>query len=139
MLFQIDNNTLRPANVTAERYVQARSGQVDLMPVSTTKRRSLDQNRLYWAWCHEVEQAQGWKPGDAHRYHKWHYGLAILTHKHPEYRDRLMAMLRALEYEQRLNAMDLISCTSMFTVSEMQTYLDTIQQHWAEQGILLET
>lgn len=138
MIFHAANNTLTPADNAARRYMDGREGTVDLLPVSASKRRSLDANAKYWAWCHQVEQAQGWQPGDAHRYAKWSWGLAILTRKHPEYRDRLLSMLRDLPYEQRLEAMDLIAATSQFTTAEMSEYMDAVQTHWARQGVVLE-
>jgi len=142
MLFRCTSNDscLRPAHLAATQYVAAHDGQtVDLVPVSKARRRSLDQNALSHAWYAEIEQAMCWEPGDAKRYCKWHIGLAILTETHPQYRDRLYAMLRALPYEQRLAAMDVVSCTSLFTVSEMQRYMDAVQRHFAEQGVVLES
>ena len=138
MLFTIDNNILTPASRSAANWLAGQAGTVDLSPVSKAKRRSLDANAKYWTWCRQIEAEAGWEPGDAHRWHKWQWGLAILTEAHPEYRDRLMAMLRPLPHEQRLAAMDLISCTSQFSVEEMQRLMDTVQRHWASQGIVLE-
>jgi len=138
MLFTVDNNILTPASRSAANWLSGQTGTVDLSPVSKITRRSLDANAKYWAWCRQIEAELGWEPGDAHRWQKWQWGLAILTEKHPEYRDRLMAMLRPLPYEQRLAAMDLISCTSQFSVEEMQRLMDTAQRHWASQGIALE-
>ena len=138
MLWQIQNNSLIAASAAAEGYLSANSGLVDLLPVSAQKRRSMDANAKYWAWCGQVERDRGWQPGDAHRWHKWQYGLAILTRKHPAYRDRLMGMLRALDYEQRLEAMDLITCTSEFTTCEMSEFMAAVQRHWAGQGVILD-
>ena len=139
MIFRANNGTLTPETATARAWVDKRHGQaVDLDPVSRTRRRSMDANNKYFAWCAQVDRELGWEPGEAHRYCKWHYGLAILTEHHPEYRDRLMALLRPLPNEERLAAMDLITCTSLFSVAEFTTYMDAMQRHFAAEGVVLE-
>ena len=137
MLFAVTNGMLEPADYAARAFVDGRTGTVDLERVSAVKRRSMDQNRLYWAWCGDIARSQGWDAEYAHCYNKWHYGLAILARKHPEYRDTMMQMLRRLEYETRLKAMKLVACTSEFTVEMMTEYLDTVQRHWAAEGVKL--
>jgi hypothetical protein len=138
MQFTVNNNSLIPADRTAEIWLNKQQGQVELKPVSKARRRSLDANAKYWQWCHTIEQEMGWDAGESHRYNKWFFALPILTRDYPDKRESLLSMLRKLEYEKRLQAMDLIACTSMFTVSEMQEFMDTVQRKWAEQGIELK-
>ena len=138
MLFTVHNSTLIPASRSAEGWLAGRSGTVDLLPVSKARRRSLDQNAKYWAWCAQVEREQGLEPGDAHRLHKWRWGLALLTERHPEYRERLLSMLRHLDEDQRMAAMDLVTCTSQLTVEEFQRLMDSVQRHWSGMGVILE-
>ena len=138
MKFTVHNNTLVPeANAEAWLAKQENGCTVELKQLTREVIRSNEQNAKYWAWCGQVEKEQGMNPGDAHRLHKWQFGLAILTRKHPEHRVRLLDMLRAMGYEDRLKAMDLITCSSQFNTAEMQEFMDTVQRHWAEQGIVL--
>ena len=136
-----EQGTLAPIGTAARAWLAKReSGAVvELVAVSAAKRRSNEQNRLYWAWCAQIEREQGWEPGAAHRWHKWRWGLALLTERHPEYRARLMAMLRHLPEAERLAAMDLVACTSAFTVDEMTRFLDAVHAHWAGEGVELES
>lgn len=138
MIFTAGNNTLTPVCRAATAYMADRDGLVDLVPVSKAKRRSLDANAKYWTWCAQVEREHGMEPGECHRLNKWTFGLAILTRSHPEYRDKLLSMLRQLDYESRLAAMDLVTCTSEFSVGEMNEYMDATQRHWSAQGTYLE-
>jgi len=138
MLFDAKNGTLTPADQHARIYMDGRDGVVDLVPLSKVKRRSIEQNKLYWRWIADIAAFEGYSSEYAHGYHKWHHGLAILAREHPEYRDTLMAMLRPLDYDTRIKAMQLVTCTSEFTTEQMTEYLDTIQRHWAKQGLVLE-
>jgi len=138
MKFTVHNNTLIPeANAEAWLAKQENGSTVELKQLTREVIRSNEQNAKYWAWCGQVEKEQGYEAGYAHRWHKYQFGLAILSRKHPEYRDKLMAMLRKMDYEDRVASMDLITCTSQFNTSEMQEFMDTVQRHWAEQGIVL--
>jgi len=138
MIFSAKDNVLYPIDDSAKRFLDGKSGEIDMVPVTKAKRRSLEANAKYWAWCHGIEQAHGMDPGEAHRYNKWYFGLPVLTRAHPEYRDKLLSMLRALDYEDRLAAMDLVQCTSLFSTSEMTDYMDAVQRHWAAEGVVLE-
>ena len=136
----VQNKTLHPANRATEIWTEKHEGEtVEVRLVSAAQRRSLDANAKYWQWCHLIEVELGYETGHVHRYNKWNFGLPILTREHPEYRERLLAMLRPLDYERRLQAMDLIACTSQFNRTEMKEYMDSVQKHWIEQaGIELE-
>jgi len=138
VIFAAKDNVLTPVNNAAKAWLDGKEGNVDLLPISQAKRRSLDANAKYWQWCGIIERENGYNPGEAHRLHKWWWGLAILTRKHPEYRDRLLAMLREMEYTKRLEAMDLITCTSQFSQTEFAEFMDAVQRYWAQQGIVLE-
>jgi len=138
MIFSAKDGLLHPVDLGAKTWISGREGNVDIMPLSKGKRRSLDANAKYWAWCHEIEQQGGYDTGYAHKYNKWHFGLAILTRKYPELRARLLSMLREMSYDDRLDAMDLIDCTRKFTVTEMSEYMDTVQRHWVTNGIVIE-
>ena len=137
MLFTAQSNTLTPASRAAEQWLAGKQGAVELKPVTQAQKRSAEANAKYWAWCAQIESETGNEPGWAHRYHKLEIGLAILTRKHPEYRDKLIGLIRPLGYDDRLAAMDFISCTSQFSRSEMSEFMDAVQRHWAENGIEL--
>lgn len=141
MLFHADNNTLTPADRKAEKWLSGRSGKVDLQPVSATKRRNLDQNAKYHAWCAEVayhlpEQYE--TPIDVHRYVKLSIGLKVLYADDIEKWEDLRFMLMSIPREKRLEASDLLQCTRLLTVGQMKQIMDWMEIHFAEQGVILD-
>jgi len=138
MKFHATNQTLTPASAQAERWLAKQSGTVDLSPRTDSQIRSIEQNALYHAWNAEIERAKGHEPGWAHRHNKLYIGLPILARKQPEQIETLRAMVRPLREEQRLEAMDYINCTKLFTVAEMDEFLYNVQLYWAENGTVLE-
>jgi len=140
MKFTKTNKGLIPNCETAKRWYDKINldKNVELINISATKKRSLEANSKYWKWCYEVGVMVGMETAEVHNYNKWHIGLSILTQSHPEHRDKLLKLTEGMDYEERINAMELIRCTSVFSVSEMRQYMDAVQRHWSEQGVLLD-
>lgn len=100
--------------------------------------RSLDQNRLQFLWAREAAEQRGDVTADeVRREWKLRHGVPILREESAEFRETYDRALKPLPYEQKLEAMHIISVTSLMKVPQMVRYLDTIQRECAEQGIRL--
>jgi len=139
MLFTCTQGKLTPFDTEAEKLVEKQEGKVlDMRRLTKDKRRTLDQNALYHAWCSQVEREHGMDPGYAHRLHKYMWGLAILRERYPAQVGHLRTLMVGLDYETRLEMMEIMPCSSKFQVKEMTRFMDAVQRHWAGEGTVLE-
>lgn len=100
--------------------------------------RSLDQNRLQFLWAREAAEQRGdTTPDEVRREWKLRHGVPILREESPEFCATYDRAVKPLPYEQKLEAMHIISVTSLMKVPQMVRYLDTIQRECAQQGIRL--
>lgn len=101
--------------------------------------RSLTQNALQHVWYNDVELAGYSRSRDARRYCKLHFGVPIIRSEDEEFRDFYDRALKSnLTYEEKLEMMDFLPVTSLMNKVQMTRYLDNMQQHYAEQGVILE-
>lgn len=61
---------------------------------------------------------------------KYHLGLPIIIQEAPDLADRFKSVLVNLDYEKRIESMQLLSLTSLFNVSQFAKYLTAIYQHY---------
>lgn len=116
------------------------------LPFSFTVRRgrnrSQEQNALAHAWYRRVADEFGDRTFDEVRaYSKLHLGVAIRRREDPAYRAGYDRVVKPLDYEEKLEIMGEpidFPVTSGMSVKEMQEYLEAMQHHFAQQGILLE-
>jgi len=102
------------------------------------KDRSLDQNALMWKWAVEAALQRGdMQPDEVQREWKLRYGVPILREDSEDFRDIYDKMIRPRSYEDKIEAMRIIDVTSIMTVKQMTTFLDTVQRECAQQGIRL--
>lgn len=104
------------------------------------EKRNLDQNALSHAWYNEVEKSGYERARDARRYCKLHFGVPILRaedSKFQEFYDRVLK--KNLSYEQKLEMMDWFPVTSLMGKNQMTRYLENVQQHYASEGVVLES
>ena len=139
MLFTVDNMTLKPASRGAESWLAGRAGTVDIEPVSKTRRRSLEQNAKYRAWCAQIDADTCNEPGWAHGYNKYHVGFAILLQRKPERRQTIIEAIGNRQGDALYLMLSwLVPCTSEYTAAEMTMFMDAVQRHWAQEGVVLE-
>lgn len=100
--------------------------------------RSPDQNRLQFLWAREAAEQRGDTTADeVRREWKLRHGVPILREESAEFCATYDRAVKPLPYEQKLEAMHIISVTSLMKVPQMVRYLDTIQRECAQQGIRL--
>jgi hypothetical protein len=104
------------------------------------KDRSSSQNRLAFAWYkHLAAEMQDGTPEDKRAYCKLCIGVPIRREKE-EFRVVYDEHIRPLSYEAKIACMKSpidFPVTRDMTIKEMTTYLNNIDQHFAEQGVIL--
>lgn len=102
--------------------------------------RSLMQNRLSFLWYKELA-GQGDMKAEEYRAHcKLHLGVPLLRAECDKFRQQYDAIIRPLEYAQKLSIMMLpidMPVTSLMSVSVFSEYLKQVEQYWIEKGFSL--
>lgn len=108
--------------------------------IKTGKDRSLDQNAISHTWYEQVarelreDAAEGVKAEC-----KLRFGVPILRAEDDDFREMYDASIKLhLSYQQKLKAMRFLPVTSLMTVQQLSRYLEDMQRHYAERGVLLE-
>lgn len=139
MIFTVKDGILTPFGEGTEKWADGKSGAVLMKEMTKSDIRSLDQNRLAWAWYKEIETFQHEDAGWGHNYCKLTIGVPILRAESEKFRNLYDRHLKPMSYEAKIEAIELIDVTKAMTTKQMTTYLDTVQRHWAAQGLVLET
>jgi hypothetical protein len=111
------------------------------MEVRDGRKRSTEQNRLQRKWMKEIaDQLGDQTPEEIRGYCKLTLGVPILRAEDDEFRERYDAVFKPLPYETKIKLMmepfD-FAVTRLMTVEQKRRYLDEIQRHFAEKGIVL--
>lgn len=113
------------------------------MAVTTQKvgKRSAAQNRLNRQWMLDIQdQLPGWTAEYARGYCKLHFGIPILRNEDEDFCREYDEVIRPLPYEAKIKLMMLpfdFSVTRLMSTKQQKAYLDAIQSHFAEQGVVL--
>lgn len=103
--------------------------------------RSSRQNRLQRQWMNDIAaqradyDAEGWRA-----YCKLHFGVAIRKDGDEAFAELYDRVIRPLQYEQKIELMRVpidLPVTRDMNTKQMSAYLDAIQKHFAEQGVVL--
>lgn len=98
--------------------------------------RSRDQNAVQWMWATEVAQQMGDRTADdVQLTWKLHHGVPILREDSAEFRDLYDRAIKPLPYEMKVQAMRLVSVTSIMKVRQMVRYMDTVQRECLSMGL----
>lgn len=102
--------------------------------------RSLDANAVIHVWYAQIEREKGdMRPGDAERHCKLYLGVPILRADDEDFRRQYDALIKGrFTTEEKLAMMDWLPVTRLMRTPQHSVYRDAMQQHWAEQGIVLE-
>ena len=96
------------------------------------KKRSLDQNAMSHAWYLQVaNELRENTAVEVKRYCKLHFGVPILRAEDDDFRASYDAVIRPLDYEKKLLAMDLLPVTSLMTTRQLSEYCETVRMHYA--------
>ena len=108
--------------------------------IKTGKDRSLDQNAISHTWYEQIarelreDDALGWKC-----FCKLNFGVPLLRAEDAEFRAFYDSALKlSLNYEQKLAAMKYLPVTSLMTKAQLSKYLESMQQHFIGQSVMLE-
>lgn len=103
--------------------------------------RSNAQNRLQHLWVSEIaQQLEDRTVEEIRAYCKLHIGVPILREENRDFRDRYDEVFKPIPYEVKLQLMGVpfdFPTTRLMTVAQKNKYLDHMQKHWAEKGIVL--
>lgn len=109
--------------------------------ITDGKNRTSPQNKLQRLWVLEIHQQLGDRtPEEVRGYCKLHFGVPILRHENPAFKEEYDKVIRPLPYEAKLKLMmepfD-FGITRIMTTRQKTAYLDAINQHFSEQGVIL--
>jgi hypothetical protein len=106
--------------------------------------RTLAQNNLSFRWYKEISRQTGQTPEEARAYCKLHIGVGILksgtSNLCRAFAKQYDNVIKPMPYERKLEAMlppMEFRITSLMSKKLKSRYLDTMQRHFAEQGINL--
>lgn len=100
--------------------------------------RSLEQNRLQFLWAREAAEQLGDRTVQEVRNDwKLRHGVPIMRAASPDFCETYDRIIKPLNFEQKLKAMDLIEVTSLMNVRQMVAYLDTVQRECLQNGLRL--
>lgn len=109
--------------------------------VQSVGKRSAQQNRLNRQWMLDIEaHLDGWSAEYARGYCKLHFGIPILRNEDEAFCAEYDAVIRPLPYEAKLKLMMVpfdFGVTRLMTVKQQTAYLDAVNQHFSEQGVVL--
>lgn len=108
--------------------------------IKTGKDRTLDQNAISHAWYEQVaRELREDTPEGVKAECKLRFGVPILRACDEDFREMYDASMKGnLSYHQKLKAMRFLPVTSLMTTQQLSQYLEDMQRHFAECGVLLE-
>ncbi len=137
--FTHDSSTLTPANRTTRGWLRGQpTGELILQPVSKSKDRTAEQNRMLWMWNTEVSMFLGdMTREEVHWYCKLYFGIPILRRDNVAFEDVWQRCFHQLPVETQQEAMSFVDVTSRFNVKQASEYMDAVLRHWSQQGCVL--
>ena len=134
------NRELRAVNtVEMDKISKLKPGD-DVRVKIATGQRSLPSNALSYQWYKSVSLQTSDTPQEVRAFCKLHYGVPIMLAESKLFAEKYNeSVRRVLTYEQKLSVMYLIDVTSLMNQDQMNRYLNTMQQEYANRGVILET
>jgi len=102
--------------------------------------RSTAQNRLAQRWFTDIATQLGDQTHEDVRAEcKLRFGVPILRAENEAFRISYDRVIKALPYEQKLDAIKAFDMpvTRLMTVKQMTAFMDEMQRHWSTQGVRL--
>lgn len=118
---------------------QFRTRRYLTVKLSAGKKRTPNQNDISHTWYEQV--ARELREDDARgvkRFCKLHFGVPILRAEDEEFRTVYDATVKGMTYEQKLQVMDLLPVTSLMKTGQLSAYMETVQDHYRERGVILK-
>lgn len=111
-----------------------------VVEINAGKARSKQQNRLAWRWFTDIAEQLGESPEYWRGYCKLVFGVPIRRRESVAFQEAYDRDIKPLPYEFKIRLMmepHSYPVTSDFKVTDMTEYLNEIQKHFAEQGVIL--
>ena len=112
-----------PVMITLEKYDEKR------------ERKSTQNRMVYRIYSFIGKQLYGGDEDHARKECKLRFGCAILYRDSKEFAMTFDRVIRPLEHELRLEAMDLVDVSSVMTVEQCSEYIDTLINNWTLKGV----
>lgn len=134
------NRELRAVNtVEMDKISKLKPGDDVRVKIATGK-RSVSANALSHQWYKDISLQTSDTPQEVRAFCKATYGVPILLAESEKFAEKYNHSIRyTLTYEQKLSVMDLLDVTSLMSKDQMNRYLNTMQQEYANRGVILET
>lgn len=131
---------MKTIRVLSEQEAQRVASMITGLPLPFTitigdgDKRSLSQNALLWRWNAEIAKWRGdTTEAEVHRENKFLIGCSILMRDDENF-VRFVDRLSGLTYEEKLEAMDYLSVTSIMTPSQMSEFMDNVHRKFSQKG-----
>lgn len=106
--------------------------------VKEGKGRTVEQNAVMHGWFGQVaRERREYDPRGVKRFCKLHFGVPILRAEDEDFRAAYDRVIKPLDYEDKLVAMDILPVTSAMTTIQLDRCMTDIQDHYREQGVAL--
>lgn len=100
--------------------------------VRTTRKRSLDQNALYYAFIAQIHVERGEDSVETvRRFSKLEFFVPILVAENEEFAEGIAGIIAKLDHSEQLKVMDLINVTSICNTSQMARGMESMATHYA--------
>ena len=138
------NSATRLSEAISKLTEMYRSHKFVVVSLRPGKDRTLDQNRLWYAFYKRIsEMTQIGDPSDARRYCKLHHGTQILLNTDPDFQAAWYRVMRHLSYEEKLEMMgdcklfgpDGMPITSLFNRAQGVAYTERIIEDFTKNGV----
>lgn len=115
--------------------------KLDYRVMKHAPKRSLSANALSHVWYAEIAKQKGDEtPEDIRRHCKAYFGIPILLRDSQEFRERYSRLIKTrFTTEEKLELMGWFPVTSLMSKTQMKEYLETLQNEFGKQGIILES
>lgn len=135
--------SLQPAIVAASKHVvhllEAGSVELIVQPYDekvAEKRRNNAQNRLVYAIYQRIAKTlHGNDETHTRRECKLKIGCRILRRDNDEFASTYDRVIRPLDYETKLKAMDLVSVSSIMSIKQAREYITRIIDTYSQEGV----
>lgn len=129
---------MQEAGAEVMRLIESGPVEVIVQPfdeTATDKRRTIAQNRLIYKIYQRIGKTlYGGDELHARRECKLRIGCKILYRDREEFAELFDKVIRNLDHETRLKAMDLIEVSSIMKVKQSTEYIKSIMQQYSERG-----
>lgn len=100
--------------------------------------RSLDQNKLMWAWAAEAaQQREDMTIAEIQAEWKLLFGVPILNAENEAFASAWLPVEGQFTYAQQLSLCRVMAVTSLMNVDQLKRFLDEVQRYNIENGIEL--